>query len=319
MRKLSILIQLFVSFCVMSGCVTDKYIKKTPSQPPYEPKKEISIQDKNNLYQSTQISKTSEQKPDHEKDIERRLPPIQKIHIAENKKEIQNGLNLLSQKKCDEAIDLFSSLTIRHPEETRIQYYLSLAYDKCGNIREALDGYTEYINLQSDDNVLKRKSKIRLQEIKDEVAEKLIEKSQRLADDHNYEHCLKRLEQAYSLFPSKVIVNKIIERYTSYSIESIAWDLSAQSNLIKEKTVFVIPFSCFSGIENDQGKAIAGEIRNELINLQAIEVYVRDDDSIKEILKEIEFSQSSGAIDEKTRKDLGKLVSTGAIVSGSIG
>jgi len=333
MKKLSILILLFVSFCLTSGCITEKYVRKTQTVPPHRLGEEAPIQKESVKYADTlepQLSKQDVKSvkdvpapvrtaSQNEKDTDDKYPSSHELTASKYETELQTGLKFLSQKKCSEAIDLFSSLIIRYPEETTTQYYLSFAYDTCGNVRDALNGYTEYVDLQPDNNVLKRKSRIRIQKIKDEIAEKLLKKAQRLADDHNYEHCLKRLEQAYSLFPSKVITNKIVERYTTYSIKSIAWDLSSHSNLIKEKTVFIIPFISLSGNGSEQGKAVAGEIRNELINLRALEVYVRDDDTIKAILKEIEFGQSSGAIGEKTRKDLGKLVSTGAIVSGSIG
>ncbi len=324
MKKLFALIISLVLFCPMLGCVTEKYVKNTPTTPLYELKEKTSIYDNSGEYSDTlksHISKkiTEPEKESPAKDPGERTPSSQKAISSKYETELQEGLNLLSKNKCNEAIDFFSSLTIRHPEETRSQYYLSLAYYKCGDIREALKGYKEYVDLQTDDKVLILKSKNRIRELRDIIAEKLIKKAQMHADEHQYNNCLEMLEQAYDLRPSTVVANKIIEKHSTYSINSIAWEMSAHSESLQEKTVSVIPFTNLSGEKNDEGKAVAAEIKNELINLQELEVYVRDNDSIKAILKEIELGNSSGAIDEKTRKDLGKLVNTEAIITGRVG
>ena len=332
MKKSIILIILFASFCFLSGCVTEQYVKKTPMVQPYELKEEKPIQKKNGEYTDTLESHISKQETGPKKEVSAPVQTVrpdgkdtgekcsssQETVALKDETELQIGLNLLSQKRCSEAIDLFSSLTIRHPEATRTQYYLSFAYDKCDDIREALKGYEEYVDIESDDIVFIRKSKNRIRELRDKIAKGFIKEAQMLADEHKYKNSLEILDQAYDLRPSTVVANKIVEKYFTYSINSIAWDISVNSESLQEKTVSVIPFTSLSGEESEQGKAVAREIRNKLTNIQTLEVYERDDDSVKAILKEIEFGQS-GSIDEETRKNLGKLVNTEAIITGQVG
>ena len=313
MRKLFILILLLAVFCSVSGCFTEQYTWKNQTISPYEPKTESLIQ----------VSPISDHKRESEKEVS--LKVTEEMHSSPQKSttsmyetELQAGLILFSQKECNEAIDIFSSLTIRYPEQARVQYLLSFAYDKCGDTRKALKGYKDYVDMQPDDKVLMHKSRTRIRELRDKIAVKLIEEAQANAIEHNYDYCLETLEQAYDMCPSVVVANMIVEKYSTYSINSIAWDMSAHADSLQTKSVSVIPFTTLSGRESEQGKAVAGEIKSALINLQSLEVYVRDDDSIKALLKEIEFGQT-GAIDEKTRKELGKLVSTETIITGMLG
>jgi tetratricopeptide (TPR) repeat protein len=340
MKKSISLITLFASFCFLSGCVTEQYVKKTPTVRPYELKEGKSIQEKSGEYSGTLESRISEQKTGSEKEVSAPVPvrsgtggrtakpggkdtgekssSSQEAIALKYETELQRGLNLLSQKRCSEAIELFSSLTIRYPEATRTQYYLSFAYDKCDDIREALKGYEEYVDIESDDIVFIRKSKNRIRELRDKKADEFIKEAQMLAHEHKYKNSLDILGQAYDLHPSTVVANKIVDKYFTYSVNLIAWDISVNSKSLQEKTVSVIPFTSLYGEESEQGKAVAREIKNKLINIQTVEVYERDDDSVKAILKEIEFGQS-GSIDEKTRKNLGKLVNTEAIITGQVG
>lgn len=232
--------------------------------------------------------------------------------------EVEKGLELLSQKQCRESIEHFSALTRRHPNSDRIQYYLALAYDECGHIHEALREYEAYVDMQSGSKVFVHKSKTRIRELKDIIAKKLIREAHVFADKHEYERSLDKLEQAYELHPSSITANKITEMYSAYSISSIAWDMSSSSDSLQDMTISVVPFTGLGGEESKQGIAVAMELKNELVNFQKLDVYERDDNSIKAMLKEIEFGLH-GTIDENTRKELGKLVNTEAIVTGKVG
>ncbi|ODS29758.1 MAG: Tetratricopeptide repeat protein [Candidatus Scalindua rubra] len=232
--------------------------------------------------------------------------------------EIEEGRKWIVSGKYKEAIDHFSTITIKEPRNKEAHYYLALSYDKYGNKREALKAYKDFLDMHPIDKILVNKSTNRIRELREEIIKELIEEANTLANRHEYEDCLEKLEQAYDLRPPSAMANKIVERYSTYSISSIAWEMSTNSDSLQEKTVSVVPFTSLSGEESTQGNAVAAELRNVLVNFQKLKVYIRDDDSIKAILKEIEFGQT-GAIDEKTRKELGKLINTEAIVTGRVG
>ncbi|MFQ5964335.1 MAG: DUF4384 domain-containing protein [Candidatus Scalinduaceae bacterium] len=239
-----------------------------------------------------------------------------KNNILGIKPEIDKGHILLVSGKCKEAIDYFYTLTIKDPKNEKAQYYLSLAYDECGDKAEALRAYKVFLDMHPDAKVLREKSVNRIRELRNGLIDKLIEEAVELADRHEFQKCLERLEEAYSLNPSPEIANKIIERYSKYSISLIAWAMTSCSYSLKEKTVSVVPFSDLRGEENTQGKAVATELISELVNLQRLKVYERN--SIPDILKEIEMG-GTGAIDERTRKELGKMVNTESVVVGWVG
>ena len=287
---------LAVFVLLIGGCVTVNIVKDVPKVSPSESEKGTSTkEDAGGKYSATQKTQTSKYET-----------------------ELQKGLDLLSRKQCKESIDHFSALTVKHPGKNKVQYYLALAYDECGYVSEALREYEEYVNMQPGNNVFARKSKSRIHKLKDEIAKELINEANMLAGGHKYEDCLEKLEQAYALRPSTVMANKIREEDERHKIGSIAWKMSSNSDSLREKTVSIVPFVGLSKEKNIKGNYVAGVLKTELTNLQKLEVYVRDDDSIRAILKELEFGQT-GAIDEKTRKELGKLVSTGAIIAGQVG
>ncbi|ODS34111.1 MAG: hypothetical protein SCARUB_00784 [Candidatus Scalindua rubra] len=297
MNKLLILIISFVFVCPMFGCVTVNIVKDTHTVPPPPPeqKKEAPVKYTGEKYHAHQ--KTPSSKYDAE---------------------LQKGLDMLSQKKCEESIDYFSSLTVKHPDKAKVQYYLAVSYDECGHVREALREYEEYVNMQSGDNIFARKSKNRIRELKDGIARELIKEARTLADGHKYEDCLERLEHAYDLRPPSAMANKIVEKYSRNSISLIAWKMSLHSDSLEEKTVSVIPFTNFNKEESTQGNAVAAELVDEFININKLSVYARDDDSIKNVLKELEIA-GTGLIDERTKKELGNLVNTEAVVVGRVG
>lgn len=296
MNKLLILMISLISVCSMFGCVTVNIVKDAPKVLPAEQKNEAPIKE----------------------DTGDKYSVSQKIRISEYEAELQKGLDLLGQKQYGEAVESFKALAFRHPEETRVQYYIALAYDESGDEREALRCYKSFVDVQTGDEVLVRKSRIRIRELKDGIANGLINAASILAESHEYRGSLARLEDAYDLKPSSAVSRKIVELYDRYSLCSIAWKMSSLSDSLSEKSVSIVPFTDLARDETTEGSAVAMELKNELINMKKLEVYVRDEASVKAILKEIEFSDS-GAIDEKTRKKLGKLVSTGAIITGRIG
>lgn len=249
---------------------------------------------------------------------EERYSALQRKSTIVSERNIQKGLDLLSRRQFKESIDCFKSIAIKHPEETKVQYYLALAYDESGDASAALLGYKGFIDIQTGDEVLVRKSRSRIRALKDGIADGLIREARVLAENHEYGGSLARLEDAYDLMPSSATSRKIVELYDRYSLCSIAWKMSSLSDSLSEKSVSIVPFTNLAREETTVGSAVAMEIKNELINMEKLDVYVRDDDSVRAILREIEFG-SSGAIDEKTRKELGKLVSTGAIITGRIG
>ncbi len=151
----------------MSGCVTEKYVKKTQTVPPHELAEETLIQKKSGEYSGTQEPHIPKQEVDTVKDVpapvrtgslngkdaDDKYSSSQGPTASKYETELQAGLNLLSQKECNEAIDIFSSLTIRYPEQARVQYLLSFAYDKCGDTRKALKGYKDYIDIPAERSV----------------------------------------------------------------------------------------------------------------------------------------------------------------------
>tara|TARA_Y100000310_G_scaffold84223_1_gene81017 strand:+ start:2697 stop:4355 length:1659 start_codon:yes stop_codon:yes gene_type:complete len=296
MNKLLILILFFVFVCSMLGCVTVNIVRDTPKVSPPEQMKEAPIKE----------------------DTSGKYSASQKIQASKYETELQKGLDLLGRKQYGESIECFKALAIRHPEETKVQYYIALAYDESGDAREALLGYKGFVDIQTGDEVLVRKSRSRIRALKGGIADGLINAASVLAENHEYGGSLKRLEEAYDLKPSSALSRKIVELYDRHSLCSIAWKMSSLSDSLSEKSVSIVPFTNLAREETTEGSAVAMELKNELINMKKLEVYVRDDASVRAILKEIEFG-SSGAIDEKSRKELGKLVSTGAIITGRIG
>lgn len=286
---------ILLTICLFSGCIAEKYVTKTHTAPPPEFKKDIPVKDTINKYPATQETTASRYET-----------------------ELQKGLDLLSRKQCTESIDHFTALTIKHPDKSEVQYYLAFAYDKCGHLRKALEEYKDYVSIQSGDDILVRKSKNRILELRKEVVGKLLGEADKLAEEHKYEDCLDKLEEAYDLGRSTSIANNITEKYSRNSISLIAWDMSLRSDFLKEKTVSVIPFGALNGEESKEGKAFASILVEELNNINKLRVYERDDDSVKHVLKELEMAET-GLIDESTKKELGKLVNTDAVVVGWIG
>lgn len=294
MKKLHGLILLLVILLQVLGCVTVNSVKVTHTTLPPE-QKQVASSHKEQIYSASQKADSSEF------DIE-----------------ITKGCDLLSRKQYVASIDFFKALAISYPYETKAQYFIALAYDESGNDGDALREYKIFVGTQTEDDVLTLKSRSRIQVLKGAIAEKLIKASSMLAEAHKYVGSLARLKEAYDLMPSSLISRKIIALYDKFSLSSIAWQMSSISDLLSDKSVSIVPFTDLSRREISKGNAVAMELRNELVNMGDLEVYVRDEDSIKAILREIEFG-SSGSINEKTRKQLGKLVSTGAIITGRIG
>ncbi len=230
----------------------------------------------------------------------------------------EKGLNLLAGGKNREAVDHFYALVIKEPHNKEAYYNLALSYDKSLRKREAIRTYKEFLDMHSQDSVLVTKSNNRVRELKEDVAGKLVGEARELAEGHKYEDCLEKLESAYDLDPTTETANNIIEKYFTYTIRSIAWNMSSYSNSLKERTVSVIPFTSLSKEESKQGSAVATELVDEFINMKKLSVYSRDDESIKYLLKEIELAET-GLIDETTKKELGNLVNTEAVVVGRVG
>ena len=295
MKRLFALTLLLVILCSMFGCVTVNIVKDTHTVPP-PPQQKQTVP----MY------------------MEKEYSAPQKVDASEFEKDMKRGRDLLSRKQYGESIDCFKAIAIRHPRETKVQYYIALAYDESGDKREALRGYKSFVDIQTGNEVLVRKSRSRIRVLKDTIAEELIKAATVLVEDHEYGGSLERLEEAYDLRPSPATSRKIVELYDRYSINSIAWQMSSFGDLLSENSVSIVPFTDLAGEGTREGSAVAMELKNELVNMEELDVYVRDDASLKAILNEVEFGDS-GAIDEKTRIELGKLVSTGAVITGRIG
>ncbi|MBE7446438.1 MAG: protein kinase [Planctomycetia bacterium] len=145
---------------------------------------------------------------------------------------------------------------------------------------------------------------------------KLIAEADSIGEKHDYKKCLEKLKSAYNLCSSEEIADKIVERYFQYSIGSIAWAMSSKSDLLKDKTVSVIPFAKLNGDKSEQGKIVASELINQLKNFDKVKAYEREFPS--DVLKEIQLIES-GVIHDDTRQKLRQLVETEGVVVGWIG
>lgn len=135
MKKILILIISLVSVCSMFGCVTVNIVKDAPKASPSphpEQKKEAPVKE----------------------DTGDKYSASQKTQISKYETELQKGLDLLGRKQYGESIECFKALAIRHPEETRVQYYIALAYDESGDERAALRCYKSFVDIQTGDEVL---------------------------------------------------------------------------------------------------------------------------------------------------------------------
>lgn len=229
--------------------------------------------------------------------------------------ELQRAINLLSRGQCTESIALLDNLYMRYPDKPGVQYYLACAYDKCGRLREALEKYEDYVDMRPGNDILVHRAKNRIREIREELIHNVLGEADKLAEEHKYEYCLNRLEEAYELGRSTSIANNIIDKYLRNSMGLIARDMSSRSDSLREKTVSVIPFTTLNGGDSEDGKAFASILVEELNNINKLEVYERDDVSIKHVLKELEMAET-GLIDEGTKKELGKLVNSEAVIVG---
>lgn len=145
---------------------------------------------------------------------------------------------------------------------------------------------------------------------------KLAEQAEAFGKKHNYKKSLEKLKRAYHLCTSEDIADKIIEQYFQYSLGSIAWSISSESDLLKDKTVSVIPFAKLNGEKSEQGKIVASELIKQLKIFGALNVYEKE--FLPEVIRDIQVVKN-GVMSDDARETLKNLVDTESVVVGWIG
>ncbi len=154
--------------------------------------------------------------------------------------------------------------------------------------------------------------------LKRDSINKLIEEADLLANSYDFKKCLNKLETAYGMKPTTTTANRIIDRYTKYSIRQIAYEFSQHTDSLNEKTVSVANFSNMSGVVSEKGmhRVITEEFCDALTNLSDLKVVERV--SLDKVLKEMELGLS-GIVSEESKKEVGNLVNAEAMAVGWVG
>ena len=98
-------------------------------------------------------------------------------------------------------------------------------------------------------------------------------------------------------------------------LDSIAKKISAAAKDLQNKKVAVLPFPFHDGRESAGSTIVSERLTTKLVGLKKLEVIERS--LLEKIFKELKL-QSSGAVDEQSAKQIGKVLGVDAIVSGTL-
>ncbi|MBI4217943.1 MAG: hypothetical protein HY610_02375 [Elusimicrobia bacterium] len=99
------------------------------------------------------------------------------------------------------------------------------------------------------------------------------------------------------------------------SLENIAKKISSSAKGLVNKKVAVLPFPYHDGRESKGSTIVSERLITKLVEQKKLEVIERS--LLEKVFKELKL-QSSGAIDEKSAKEIGKVLGVEAIVSGTL-
>lgn len=98
-------------------------------------------------------------------------------------------------------------------------------------------------------------------------------------------------------------------------LDKIAKKISAGAKELQNKKVAVLPFSYHDGSESQGSTIISERLITRLVERRKLEVIERS--LMEKVLKELQL-QSSGAVDEESAKQIGKILGVEAIVTGTL-
>lgn len=99
------------------------------------------------------------------------------------------------------------------------------------------------------------------------------------------------------------------------ALDKIAKKISAGATKLQNKKIAVLPFPYHDGRESQGSTIVSERLITKLVEQKKLDVIERS--LMEKVLKELKL-QSSGAIDEQSAKQIGKILGVDAVVSGTL-
>lgn len=242
--------------------------------------------------------------------------------------ELETGLAFLKENNCREAINRFTILAIKKPEDVKILYYLALSYDRCGELQNALSKYSTllrilqetYLGITEEAQGIQYKAKERVEQITDKLAKDLIVKAEKYAASGSYDAALEALEDAYKQTPSQILMDKIMNLHSDYAMASIADEIITKCDALTKKNIAVSPFVDLGKNDSSQiGMDIVACLMEKIMEKgQGKGITLQERQLLSPVLKEIALRETLSPTAENS---LGELADNGieALIVGTFG